>query len=829
METSDRIFYRIKWDTKIDHKKCQIGYLDKKKLKTINYTEWLPIREGGDIPWHRIYKFYYCGEILWDREKRIYNQELFNTNAATTGGLITKTEIRLFSLNCCYEITDTSKQDQQIICILENDADIVALQEVNSVMMDRLTTNHQLKEKYSIISGHAKTKTLYNLVFLSKIPPAEVHQISFTSNTEKYYLQLIYLIDFGSGPETLSICNVHLTSNLQIKASSKRAAQMKQIMDDISGSTSSIIMGDFNESENFDGIYGYDLGEKTGICTFDPETNGLAKSKSGRSSRYDRIIIRGNITAKYFKVLTKQHISDHYPILAELTLALTQSPAPLCADTSEVGVGVGTVLAIMIEPEYWLSINKYRKRYDLGHYRTWGPHVTLFQKFILPDKWYIVKELISNILKTNQSDDIIFDRVELFKHISNYSVVLTSTNSSKFTEIRDLIARTCGIDYDSESIPHITLGSFSDQHKAQAVKKEIEAAMPMLSVPVKLDYISFMKKIAGDQFRVYDYVTVIDKPDDPVKLIRDLASAVQSSVDLKIVGSAAYGINDSDYDIAINGANNPEKFLQQLESFAKMTPHVEYAELIKSKIPILNLILRSDTEINVTCNTKTAIDMVDYVKTKLGLDLKDFVQKYKAIKKWAQIRRVYGSKYGFVNGIGLLLMVLNIYDNSSSAVEFVHKFFVFYSNYDWSKAINIANRKYEAKTKSDLVVMIIYPLESRNVLRTVSKNTWKLFVNELLDASTNHKLVFMERKTKKWNLKVTITAENIYDLHQRRRLMDSELWRIYGKVATIVPQTRWFVDKTALTAKICFDLTGVSDNEIIYEFFRPYGVVMEFR
>ena len=76
--TSDRVYYKIKWHEKADQKKALIKYINFGELKTVSYHDWIPIKEGGEIPWTRVHIFTYSGKILWDRENRVYNPEILD-------------------------------------------------------------------------------------------------------------------------------------------------------------------------------------------------------------------------------------------------------------------------------------------------------------------------------------------------------------------------------------------------------------------------------------------------------------------------------------------------------------------------------------------------------------------------------------------------------------------------------------------------------------------------------------------------------------------------------------------------------------------------------
>jgi len=79
------VFNRLLHDSAIDTQSCFIYYFDgvalqqareegtdgDDGLQRLPVVEFRPVADGGDIPWHRVYKFELDGTIIWDRRRKI--------------------------------------------------------------------------------------------------------------------------------------------------------------------------------------------------------------------------------------------------------------------------------------------------------------------------------------------------------------------------------------------------------------------------------------------------------------------------------------------------------------------------------------------------------------------------------------------------------------------------------------------------------------------------------------------------------------------------------------------------------------------------------------
>ena len=88
----------------------------KNRIKQMTFPEFMPIDQGGDIPFHKITQYHYNDDILWDREQRIDNlfrnsgiKQQQNQNNNTTND--NTNDPSLISYNISLTHKDTTHRD----------------------------------------------------------------------------------------------------------------------------------------------------------------------------------------------------------------------------------------------------------------------------------------------------------------------------------------------------------------------------------------------------------------------------------------------------------------------------------------------------------------------------------------------------------------------------------------------------------------------------------------------------------------------------------------------------------------------------------------------
>ncbi len=227
--------------------------------------------------------------------------------------------------------------------ISEIDADIVALQEVTSTMLSAMLQEmikYNSLHDYYVTPANCKN---YGQLILTKYKPIAQNLIDLNG---KNYISVTMSDHMKNNIE---ICNVHLTSDMQKDAMSKRKAQMKKILSNMANNSKYIIVGDFNATDDEfddkffkdeiddkinDEISGYIMDAWTRAnnresCeyTFDPTKNKLAELSAStlKPFRLDRLYIRnGEAKIIDFQLVATEPIddqiwlSDHYGILVQI-------------------------------------------------------------------------------------------------------------------------------------------------------------------------------------------------------------------------------------------------------------------------------------------------------------------------------------------------------------------------------------------------------------------------------------------------------------------------------------------------------------------------------
>mgnify|MGYP005988655227 CR=1 FL=1 len=349
--TSDRVYYRIKWDIKIDHRKIEIVYRNYERTKKVTFYDWVPLKEGGDIPWHRVQQILYNGDMLWDRKNRLYNESLFDqnethstfdmigfdsecgkwisTNSFSSSPDTLPETFTVLTFNCLFDVyndngeVDSMELRMSKLCdqLAIMNADIVCLQEVTETIRQVIMKHSFIRESY-IITNHELG--LYGQLFLTRLIPMSRDIVSLKGNQIKRYITITFPFD-DEGINNFELCNVHLTSNSQSNSEIKRYSQLKQVVDDIR-TDKCLIVGDFNTDDRLGvdrlGIHDAwsQLYPDENGYTYDGQLNGILQELSiRRRGRYDRMLHKGLYPLNTRVVLNNRidgiWISDHFGVL----------------------------------------------------------------------------------------------------------------------------------------------------------------------------------------------------------------------------------------------------------------------------------------------------------------------------------------------------------------------------------------------------------------------------------------------------------------------------------------------------------------------------------
>jgi endonuclease/exonuclease/phosphatase family metal-dependent hydrolase/uncharacterized protein (UPF0248 family) len=777
--TSDRAYYNIKWNDSCDVKQCQIVYYDrvKKDYITILFSEWTPIEKGGEIPWHKVYKFLYAGKILWDRESRFYDPTIFTNIPKSNIGLlyydrllkkwlpyvdqeeevdILPETFRVLTWNILFDKHENQLNPKYhfknrlahiLDEIAELDPDIIALQEVTNTMIQSL-----LHKKNTMLHSYYVTDLnyeYYGQLIFTKYLPVSQNLISFSKS--KSYLHMSFL---DSKNNTLELSNIHLTSNYRFGAASKRVLQLRTILSGVSHYKPSIILGDFNTRDKL--VPGTEALLDAWIVmndnnddgyTFAPNTNPIAKVTSSTNcpGRLDRVLFNGVnlVSLKYVGVEPVDDIwlSDHYGIFVTLT---NKEISRQIKQVKKYTFHDHMALGYLLDPESWdINLPQMNK------------FISLFDRFVNVDTWNQIKPMLNKILEDATSVESVGNKINELLNLPNNTITLSP-----------------GIAFN------------------------------------KLTYI--MKGF--DTYEIIDTLGYTEINKSVIEFIKTIVGFILPEYKIQIVGSRAYGYAGSDYDIVLTcDTVTQDIFHKNCLSLLNDTSYVKYVEYIDSKVKTINIELIDNTEINlIYSQTIHGIIKNELIFSMVNLPEKvkeliankgtyiDFCKKYTVMRRILSYKKIVGSKYGYLTGVSILLLVLNLYlkikDNLDQNTKvFAKQFFNMYANYDWKMPINIINVTKLKETYCDrfaTIVNILPPYEKVN--RNLTATTWNIIKKVFKECNDNFNEEYLrtERVLAGKCIKVMVHSTIKKKAIQLRREIGYQIWK-FIKDLDADPDTCW--------------------------------------
>lgn len=198
---------------------------------------------------------------------------------------------------------------------------------------------------------------------------------------------------------------------------------------------------------------------------------------------------------------------------------------------------------------------------------------------------------------------------------------------------------------------------------------------------------------------------------------------------------------------------------------------------------------------------------------------------------WAMTRQIYGSKYGYLNGVSWLYLTLNLFlkIEFKNKKLFVKKFLDYYDNYDWSEPININNLKIEKNTYSDNIIYISsLIINSSNIVRNITKNTWNIILEEFKITNQIDDISFMLKKKEiaKNYIKIIINDQFIYNRIDKKNKLSSDIWKLTIK-NNVIPYIKW-LDKDD---KFIYymGINDISHIDNIINYCKKFNVIVEIK
>ncbi|WP_335934492.1 poly(A) polymerase [Streptomyces sp. PTD5-9] len=371
MRTSEEIYHRVRWDPRFDPARFVMGVAQRgREPKRVPLPRFTP---GGEIPWHRVLFIEADGEVVWDRAAgvdRVDATEAGRVRAprrlpspyftsrtphAYSASLEVWTPaegdvpphpapagpppagpLTVLTWNTLWDRYDSDRIDTArrrpllLDALRAADADVIALQEAEPVLLSLLLAAPWVRERYTFWADpDGRDVADHGLLLLSRVPVREagLHELG------PHKAVAAVVVESAQGPVTVAA--THLSSDHSPNGADRRDAELTDLATGLAAVEGEVLLlGDFNDGgstpqERLGMADAWSLvrGASDRTPTFDPSVNPLAavSSLSGRASRLDRVLLRAERWRPVSASLLGDapapdglYVSDHFGVRVEL-------------------------------------------------------------------------------------------------------------------------------------------------------------------------------------------------------------------------------------------------------------------------------------------------------------------------------------------------------------------------------------------------------------------------------------------------------------------------------------------------------------------------------